>query len=155
MYRYSFWNKTRKNAYNAFIQCVKLSKTKEQTKMTKKLDTLALHAGQETSDPTTGARAVPIYQTTSYVFKSTEHAPNLFAGKEFGNIYTRIMNPTNDVFEKRIAALEIGRASCRGRGEISGGAGSFKKTKPNAPQHDGAATIRAVRSSGSDRALTG
>jgi O-acetylhomoserine (thiol)-lyase len=70
-------------------------------------NTTALHAGQ-TADPTTGARAVPIYQTTSYVFKSTEHAANLFALKEFGNIYTRIMNPTTDVFEKRIAALEGG-----------------------------------------------
>jgi O-acetylhomoserine (thiol)-lyase len=77
--------------------------------MTKRrLDTLALHAGQESSDPATGARAVPIYQTTSYVFKSTEHAANLFALKEFGNIYTRIMNPTNDVFERRIAAIEGG-----------------------------------------------
>jgi len=73
----------------------------------KRLDTLALHAGQQ-PDPTTGARAVPIYQTTSYVFKSTEHAANLFALKEFGNIYTRLMNPTTDVFEKRIAALEGG-----------------------------------------------
>jgi O-acetylhomoserine (thiol)-lyase len=71
------------------------------------LDTLALHAGQQ-PDPTTGARAVPIYQTTSYVFKSTEHAANLFALKEFGNIYTRLMNPTTDVFERRIAALEGG-----------------------------------------------
>jgi O-acetylhomoserine (thiol)-lyase len=71
------------------------------------LNTLALHAGQQ-PDPTTGARAVPIYQTTSYVFKSTEHAANLFALKEFGNIYTRIMNPTTDVFERRIAALEGG-----------------------------------------------
>ena len=60
------------------------------------------------ADPTTGSRAVPLYQTTSYVFKSTEHAANLFALKEFGNIYTRLMNPTNDVFEKRIAALEGG-----------------------------------------------
>ena len=72
-----------------------------------RIDTLALHAGQK-PDPTTGARAVPIYQTTSYVFKSTEHAANLFALKEFGNIYTRLMNPTNDVFEQRIAALEGG-----------------------------------------------
>jgi len=80
----------------------------ESRKMPKRLDTLALHAGQESSDPTTGARAVPIYQTTSYVFKSTEHAANLFALKEFGNIYTRIMNPTTDVFEKRIAAVEGG-----------------------------------------------
>ena len=70
-------------------------------------ETLALHAGQE-PDPTTGARAVPIYQTTSYVFKNAEHAANLFALKEFGNIYTRLMNPTNDVVEKRIAALEGG-----------------------------------------------
>jgi len=72
------------------------------------LGTLAVHAGQETPDPTTGSRVVPIYQTSSYVFKSTEHAANLFALKEFGNIYSRIMNPTNDVFEKRIAALEGG-----------------------------------------------
>src|SRR5208282_6287365 len=71
------------------------------------LSTLALHAGQ-VPDPVTGARAVPIYQTTSYVFKSTEHAANLFALKEFGNIYTRLMNPTTDVFEKRIAAIEGG-----------------------------------------------
>jgi O-acetylhomoserine (thiol)-lyase len=71
------------------------------------LSTLALHAGQQ-ADPTTGARAVPIYQTTSFVFKSTEHAANLFALKEFGNIYTRIMNPTTDVFEQRVAALEGG-----------------------------------------------
>ena len=74
---------------------------------TKGIGTLALHAGQQ-PDPTTGSRAVPIYQTTSYVFKSTEHAANLFALKEFGNIYTRLMNPTTDVFEQRIAALEGG-----------------------------------------------
>ena len=73
----------------------------------KNLSTLALHAGQ-VADPTTGARAVPIYQTTSYVFKSTEHAANLFALKEFGNIYTRLMNPTTDVFEQRVAAIEGG-----------------------------------------------
>ncbi|MBX3178048.1 MAG: O-acetylhomoserine aminocarboxypropyltransferase/cysteine synthase [Candidatus Hydrogenedentes bacterium] len=71
------------------------------------LDTLALHAGQE-PDPATGARAVPIYQTTSYVFNDCEHAANLFALNEFGNIYSRIMNPTVDVFEKRVAALEGG-----------------------------------------------
>jgi len=71
------------------------------------LSTLSLHAGQ-TPDPATGARAVPIYQTTSYVFKSTEHAARLFALKESGNIYTRLMNPTNDVFEKRVAAIEGG-----------------------------------------------
>jgi O-acetylhomoserine (thiol)-lyase len=70
-------------------------------------ETLALHAGQE-PDPTTGARAVPIYQTSSFVFKDAEHAANLFALKEFGNIYTRLMNPTSDVVEKRIAALEGG-----------------------------------------------
>jgi O-acetylhomoserine (thiol)-lyase len=69
--------------------------------------TRQLHAGQ-VPDPTTGSRAAPIYQTTSYVFKSTEHAANLFALKEFGNIYTRIMNPTNDVFEQRVADLEGG-----------------------------------------------
>jgi O-acetylhomoserine (thiol)-lyase len=74
---------------------------------TQHLSTLALHAGQ-VSDPTTGARAVPIYQTTSYVFKSTDHAASLFALKEFGNIYTRLMNPTNDVFEQRVAAIEGG-----------------------------------------------
>jgi O-acetylhomoserine (thiol)-lyase len=74
---------------------------------TRNLSTLALHAGQ-VPDPTTGARAVPIYQTTSFVFKNAEHAANLFALKEFGNVYTRIMNPTTDVFEQRIAALEGG-----------------------------------------------
>lgn len=73
--------------------------------------TISLHAGQEIPEATTGARAVPIYQTTSYVFKDTTHAANLFALKEFGNIYTRIMNPTNDAFEKRIAALEGGVAA--------------------------------------------
>ncbi|WP_299453683.1 O-acetylhomoserine aminocarboxypropyltransferase/cysteine synthase family protein [uncultured Microscilla sp.] len=73
-------------------------------------DTLQLHAGQEV-DPTTGARAVPLYQTTSYAFKDASHGANLFALKEFGNIYTRIMNPTTDVFEKRIAALEGGVAA--------------------------------------------
>ncbi|NTW57827.1 MAG: O-acetylhomoserine aminocarboxypropyltransferase/cysteine synthase [Nitrospirae bacterium] len=74
----------------------------------RRFDTLAIHAGQESPDPATGARAVPIYQTSSYVFKDTDHAANLFALKEFGNIYTRLMNPTNDVFERRIAALEGG-----------------------------------------------
>ncbi len=75
-----------------------------------RFETLQLHAGQQ-ADPTTGSRAVPIYQTTSYVFNSSEHGANLFALKEFGNIYTRIMNPTTDVFEKRIAALEGGVAA--------------------------------------------
>jgi O-acetylhomoserine (thiol)-lyase len=71
------------------------------------LETLALHGGQA-PDPTTGARAVPIYQTTSYQFNDTDHAARLFGLQEFGNIYTRIMNPTTDVFEKRVAALEGG-----------------------------------------------
>lgn len=75
-----------------------------------KFETLQLHAGQE-PDPITGARAVPIYQTTSFVFKDSEHGANLFALKEFGNIYSRIMNPTTDVLEKRIAALEGGVAA--------------------------------------------
>jgi len=73
-------------------------------------ETLQLHAGQQV-DPTTNSRAVPIYQTSSYVFNNAEHAANLFALKEFGNIYTRIMNPTTDVFEQRIAALEGGVAA--------------------------------------------
>jgi len=72
-----------------------------------RIETLALHGGQE-PDPTTGSRAVPIYQTTSYQFKDTGHAANLFALKEFGNIYSRIMNPTNDVLEKRMALLDGG-----------------------------------------------
>src|ERR1700690_2926149 len=71
--------------------------------------TLAVHAGQS-PDPATNARAVPIYQTTSYVFDDADHAARLFGLKEFGNIYTRIMNPTTDVFEQRIAALEGGIA---------------------------------------------
>lgn len=75
-----------------------------------RFETLQLHAGQEI-DPTTHARAVPLYQTTSYGFKNSQHAANLFGLKEFGNIYTRIMNPTTDVFEKRIAALEGGVAA--------------------------------------------
>ncbi len=73
-------------------------------------ETLQLHAGQQ-PDPATNARAVPIYQTTSYVFNDADHAANLFALKEFGNIYTRIMNPTSDVFEQRMAALEGGAAA--------------------------------------------
>ena len=77
------------------------------TKENLRIETLALHGGQ-TPDPATGARAVPIYQTTSYVFKDSQHAADLFALKEFGNIYTRIMNPTTDVLEKRIAALDGG-----------------------------------------------
>ncbi len=73
-------------------------------------DTLTLHAGQ-TPDPTTLSRAVPLYQTASYVFKSSEHAANLFGLKEFGNIYTRLMNPTTDVLEQRLAALDGGVAA--------------------------------------------
>src|ERR1700748_3587002 len=74
------------------------------------IGTLSGHAGQD-PDPTTGSRAVPIYQTTSYVFKDADHAARLFGLQEFGNIYTRIMNPTTDVFEKRMAALEGGAAA--------------------------------------------
>ena len=70
-------------------------------------NTRALHAGQR-PDPATGARAVPIYQTTSYVFEDTEHAASLFALQQFGHIYTRIMNPTTSVFEERVASLEGG-----------------------------------------------
>ncbi|MFO7447895.1 MAG: O-acetylhomoserine aminocarboxypropyltransferase/cysteine synthase [Ignavibacteriaceae bacterium] len=75
-----------------------------------RFETLQLHAGQ-VPDPTTGSRAVPIYQTTSYNFENAEHAADLFALQKFGNIYTRIMNPTTDVFEKRVAALEGGAAA--------------------------------------------
>jgi len=85
------------------------------------LYTLSLHAGQ-VPDPTTGARAVPLYQTAAYVFKSSEHAANLFALKEFGNIYGRLMNPTTDVFEKRVAAIEGGTgalATASGQAAIS------------------------------------
>ena len=89
--------------------------------MSHKPETLALHAGWR-ADPATGAVAVPIYQTTSYQFQSAEHAANLFALKELGNIYTRIMNPTNDVLEKRVAALEGGVGGA-GAGERAGGLG--------------------------------
>ena len=78
--------------------------------MSKNPETIALHGGDYRSDPATTAVAVPIYRTTSYQFNNTGHAANLFALKEFGNIYTRIMNPTNDVLEKRVAALEGGLA---------------------------------------------
>ncbi|MDD3270994.1 MAG: aminotransferase class V-fold PLP-dependent enzyme, partial [Syntrophomonadaceae bacterium] len=80
------------------------------TKRTLNFDTLQVHAGQQV-DPTTGSRAVPIYQTTSYVFNNAQHAADLFSLKEPGNIYTRMMNPTNDVFEQRMAALEGGSAA--------------------------------------------
>ncbi len=88
-----------------------------------KFDTLCLHGGQQ-PDPTTLSRAVPIYRTTSFVFKSTEHAANLFALKELGNIYTRLMNPTTDVLEKRVALLE-GAPEMGGLGVASGTAGVF------------------------------
>jgi O-acetylhomoserine (thiol)-lyase len=86
-----------------------------------RIETLALHGGQE-ADPATGSRAVPIYQTSSYQFKDTDHAANLFALKEFGNIYSRIMNPTNDVLEKRMALLDGGvgaLATASGQAAIS------------------------------------
>lgn len=76
-----------------------------------RFETLQVHAGQEEVDITTRSRAVPIYQTSSYTFKDSEHGANLFALKEFGNVYTRIMNPTSDVFERRVAALEGGVAA--------------------------------------------
>ena len=76
-------------------------------------ETKQIHVGGD-PDPATGARAVPIYQTTSYVFKDTDHAANLFALKEFGNIYTRIMNPTTDVFEQRMAAMRCSNTSVVG-----------------------------------------
>ncbi len=86
-----------------------------------RFETLQLHAGQK-ADPTTGSRAVPIYQTTSYVFENSDHGANLFALKQFGNIYTRLMNPTTDVFEQRVAALEGGVAAL---GVASGQAAQF------------------------------
>lgn len=71
-------------------------------------ETLALHVGQEKADPVTGSRAVPIYQTSSFVFNNSDHAEARFALKDAGNIYGRLTNPTTDVFEKRIAALKVG-----------------------------------------------
>ena len=82
--------------------------------MSQRFETLQLHAGQS-PDSATNSRAVPIYQTSSYVFNDAEHGANLFGLKEFGNIYTRLMNPTTDVFEKRVAALEGGVRSGRHR----------------------------------------
>src|SRR6516162_2167393 len=91
----------------------------EETKPAQHLATLAVHAGQA-PDPTTKARAVPIYQSTSYVFDDADHAARLFALQEFGNIYTRIMNPTVDVLEKRIAALEGAAAAlCLASGQAA------------------------------------
>ena len=74
-------------------------------------ETIALHGGDYRADPSTTSVAVPIYQTTSYQFHNAEHAANLFGAKDFGNIYTRIMNPTVDVLEKRVAAMEGGQNS--------------------------------------------
>ena len=88
-----------------------LKKEKKMTTTSKHPETIGLHGGDYRSDKTTTAVAVPIYQTTSYQFNDTGHAANLFALKEFGNIYTRIMNPTVDVLEKRVAALEGGIAA--------------------------------------------
>ena len=88
-----------------------------------KFETLCLHGGQH-PDPTTTARAVPIYRTSSYQFRDTEHAANLFALKELGNIYTRLMNPTTDVLEKRVALLE-GGPELGGLGLASGTSGVF------------------------------
>src|SRR4051795_11979227 len=82
----------------------------EQPQAGPHLATLAVHGGQS-PDPTTNSRAVPIYQTTSYVFNDADHAARLFGLQEFGNIYTRLMNPTTDVFEQRVAALEGGVAA--------------------------------------------
>jgi len=81
------------------------------TKKEYRFETLQVHAGYQQADPTTLSRAVPLYQTTSYVFKDSDHAARLFGLQEFGNIYTRLMNPTTDVFEQRIAALEGGVAA--------------------------------------------
>ena len=89
---------------------IKTTKSIALTDRNQKFETLQLHAGQ-VPDPTTNSRAVPIYQTSSYVFDNAEHGANLFGLKEFGNIYTRLMNPTTDVFEKRMAALEGGMAA--------------------------------------------
>lgn len=83
----------------------------EHTKPDYKFETMQIHVGQEQADPVTGARAVPIYATTSYVFDDSAQAAGRFALTEDGNIYSRLMNPTNDVFEKRIAALESGVAA--------------------------------------------
>ena len=97
-------------------------------------DTLAVHAGQ-VPDPTTNSRAVPIYATTSYVFNDTSHAADLFGLRAFGNIYTRIMNPTTDVFEKRMAELEGGVGRAR-RGERTGGADAdVPQSRPGRRQH--------------------
>ena len=97
-------------------------------------ETIALHGGEYRSDPATTAVAVPIYRTTSYQFKDTENAANLFALKEFGNIYTRIMNPTNDVLEKIVAALEGGLACVTvGSGQAASTFAIIDLAKPSKP----------------------
>ena len=96
---------------NYIVRLAKAKCTKKESKMSTKRqnpETIVIHGGDYRSDPTTKAVAVPIYRTTSYLFDSTEHAANLFSIKEFGNIYTRIMNPANDALEKRVAALDGG-----------------------------------------------
>ncbi len=90
---------------------IKLNRKKPPERNRLGLSTIGLHVGQEEPDSATGSRAVPIYLTSSYVFNDTEHAANLFGLKEFGNIYTRIMNPTTEVFEKRVAAVEGGKTA--------------------------------------------
>ena len=105
-----------------------------------RFETLQVHAGQEPA-PGTNARAVPIYQTTSYTFDDSEHGARLFALQQFGNIYTRIMNPTTDVFEKRIAALE-------------GGAAALATASGQAAQFLALSTILAGRATTSSRPAT-
>ena len=104
------------------------------------LGTRAVQAAQETADPTTKSRAVPIYATTSYVFDDPDHAANLFGLREFGNIYTRIMNPTSDVFERRMADLEGGVAAVVAMVVVA---------RPGAP--GGAAVSRIATTGGSGR----
>ena len=99
-----------------------------------KLETQCLHAGYS-SDPTTHACAVPVYRTASYVFDSTEHAANLFALKELGNIYTRLMNPTHDVLEQRVAALEGGAAGLARRLRHLGDLLLDHQPRPSRRQH--------------------
>ena len=96
-----------------------------------KFETLQVHAGQEV-DPTTRSRAVPIYQTTSYVFENSDEGADLFSLRKPGNIYTRIMNPTTDVFEKRVAALEGGAAALA---VASGSAATWAEKVPVAPEN--------------------
>ena len=114
-----------------------------------KFDTLCVHAGQE-PDPTSGSRGVAVHRTSSYVFKDTAHAANLFALKELGNIYTRLMNPTTDVFEKRFAALEGGAAAV---GTASGMAAIFYAIANVAEAGDNVVVVKQVY--GGTTTLTG